>query len=65
MLISAVQQSNSVIHIYTSFLIFFSIIVDARILHIVPCDIGFQSGSVVKNLPGNIGDIRESGSVPE
>ena len=39
MLISAVQQSDSVIHIYTLFFIFFSIIVYYRILNIVPCAI--------------------------
>ena len=36
-LISAVQQSDSVIHIYTFFFIFFSIMVYHRILNIVPC----------------------------
>ena len=37
MLISAVQHSDSVIHIYTFFFIFFSIMVYPRILNIVPC----------------------------
>ena len=37
--ISAVQQSDSVIHIYTFFFIFFSIIFYHRILDIVPCAI--------------------------
>ena len=37
MLISAEQQSDSVIHIYTFFFIFFSIMVYHRILNIVPC----------------------------
>ena len=36
-LISAVQQNDSVIHIHTFFLIFFSIMVYHRILNIVPC----------------------------
>ena len=37
-LISAVEQSDSAIHIYTFFfLIFFSILVCLRILNIVPC----------------------------
>ena len=38
-LISAVQQSDSVIHIYTFFFVFFSIVVYHRILNIVPCAI--------------------------
>ena len=38
-LISAVQQSDSVIHIYTFFFIFFSITVYHRMLNIVPCAI--------------------------
>ena len=37
MLISAVQQSESVIHIYTYFSIFFSIMVYSRLLNIVTC----------------------------
>ena len=37
MLISAVQQSESVIHIYTYFSIFFSVMVYSRMLNIVPC----------------------------
>ena len=39
MLISTVQQSDSVIHIYTYtfFFIFFSIVVYHRIVNIVPC----------------------------
>ena len=36
-LISAVQQSDSVIHMYTFFFILFSIMVYHRILNIVPC----------------------------
>ena len=45
-LISAVQQSDSVIHIYAFFLeIFFSILVYRRILNKVPCAI--QSDLVV------------------
>ena len=39
MLISAVQQSDSVIHIHTFFSIFFSTIVYYRILNIAPCAI--------------------------
>ena len=35
--ISAVQQSDSVIHTYTFFFIFFSIMAYPRILSIVPC----------------------------
>ena len=38
-LISAVQQSDSVIHIYTFFFIFFSIMLYPRVLNIVPCAI--------------------------
>ena len=38
-LISAVQQSDSFIHRYTFFFIFFSIMVYHRILDIVPCAI--------------------------
>ena len=38
-LISAVQQSDSVIHVYTSFFIFFSIMVYPRRLDIVSCAI--------------------------
>ena len=38
MLVSAVQQSDSVIHMYT-FFIFFSILVYHRILNVVPCAI--------------------------
>ena len=38
-LISAVQQSDSVIHIYTFFFIFFVIMVYPRVLNIVPCAI--------------------------
>ena len=37
MLISAIQQSNSVIHIYTFFFIFFSIMVYHGILNRIPC----------------------------
>ena len=37
MLISPVQQSVSVIHIYTFLFIFFSVTVYHRILNIVPC----------------------------
>ena len=37
MLISAIQQSDSVIHIYTFFSVFFSIMVYPRMLNIVPC----------------------------
>ena len=36
-LVSGVQQSDSVIHIYTFFFIFFSIMVYRRMLNIVPC----------------------------
>ena len=36
-LISTIQQSDSVVHIYTFFFIFFSIMVYHRILNIVPC----------------------------
>ena len=39
MLISAIQKSGSIIHIYTFFFIFFSIMVYHRILNIVPCAI--------------------------
>ena len=42
-LISAVQQTDSVIHIYTFFFVFFSIIVYHRILNIVICDIQWIS----------------------
>ena len=38
-LISAVQHSDSVIHIYTFFLVFSSIMVYHRILNIVACAI--------------------------
>ena len=38
-LITAVQQTDSVIHIYTFIFIFFSIMVYYRILNIVPCAI--------------------------
>lgn len=38
-LISDAQQNDSVIHIYTSFFIFFSTMVYARILNIVPCPV--------------------------
>ena len=38
-LISAVQQSDSFIHIHAFFFIFFSIMVYHRILNIVPCAI--------------------------
>ena len=38
-LISAAQQSDSVIHIYTFFFIFFSIMVCHRIFSIIPCAI--------------------------
>ena len=38
-LISGVQQSDSVIHICTFFFIFFSVMVHHRILNIVPCAI--------------------------
>ena len=38
-LIFAVQQSDSVIHMYTFFFIFFSIMVYHRILNIFPCAI--------------------------
>ena len=38
-LISAVQQSDSLTHIYTFFFIFFSTVVYHRILNIVPCAI--------------------------
>ena len=44
-LISAVQQSDSVIHMYTFFFILFSIMVYHRILNRVPCAI--QSDLVV------------------
>ena len=37
--ISTVEQSDSVIHVYTFFFIFFSIMVYHRILNIVPCAI--------------------------
>ena len=37
MLISAVQQSDSVLRIYTSFFILFSIMIYHRIVNIVPC----------------------------
>ena len=37
MLISAVQQSDSVIQLYTFFPIFFSAMVYPRILNIIPC----------------------------
>ena len=40
MLISAVQQSDSVIHMHTFFFIFFSIMVYHRIFNIVPCAVG-------------------------
>ena len=36
-LISAVQQSESVIHIHVFFFIFFSMMVYSRILNTVPC----------------------------
>ena len=36
MLITAVQESDSVIHLYTFFFIFFSVTVYHRILNIVP-----------------------------
>ena len=39
MLISAVQQGDSVIHMYTLFFRFFSIMVYPRILNIAPCAI--------------------------
>ena len=38
-LISAIQQSDSVIHTYIFFFIFFSITVYHRVLNIVPCAI--------------------------
>ena len=38
-LISAVQKSDSVIHMYTFFLIFFSMMVYCRTLNIAPCAI--------------------------
>ena len=41
MLISAVQQGDSVIHLYTFFFIFFSVMVYHRILNIVPCEQGY------------------------
>ena len=48
--ISAIQQSDSVIHIYTFFFkIFFSIMVDHRILNIVPY--------AIQNLPANVGHV--------
>ena len=43
MLISAVQHSDSVIHRYTFFFIFFSIMVYHRILNIVACDMRHRS----------------------
>ena len=36
-LVSDVQQSDSVIRIYTLFFIFFSILVYHRVLNVVPC----------------------------
>ena len=38
-LISGVQQNDSVVHIYIFFLVFFSIVVCQRVLNIVPCAI--------------------------
>ena len=39
LLVSGIQQSDSVIHIYLSFIRFFSIIGYYKILNIVPCAI--------------------------
>ena len=39
MLISTVQQSDSVMHTHAFFFIFFSIIIYHRVLSIVPCAI--------------------------
>ena len=54
-LISAVQQSDSVIHRYTFFFIFFSIMVYPRILNIAPCaiqeDLVVYPISIYKSLP--------------
>ena len=61
-LISAIKQSHSVIHIYI-FFIFFSILVYHRILNIVPCAIPWVA-LVVKNSPDNAGDLRDTGSIP-
>ena len=57
-LISAVQQSDSVIHLYTFFFIFFSIMVYARILNIVPCaQYTFNmTGTLTVNLYNNSSD---------
>ena len=42
MLIFALQQSDSVIHIYPFFFIFFSIMAYPRILNIVPCAVQYD-----------------------
>ena len=54
LLIFAIQQSDSVIHIYTFFKIFFSIMVYLRMLNIVPCAQGLfnipKSVSVIHHI---------------
>ena len=60
-LVSAVQQSDLVIHIYSFFFrTFFSIMVYHWILSIGAS----QMAPVVKNLPARAGDVRDVGSVP-
>ena len=60
-LVSAVQQSDLVIHIYSFFFrTFFSIMVYHWILSIGAS----QMAPVVKNLPARAGDVRDMGSVP-
>ena len=78
MLVSDVQQRDSVIHMYMFLIVFFSIRLSRDMEHsslcytIGPCCLsilyiivwGFQVALVVKNPPANAGDSGDTGSIP-
>ena len=78
MLVSDVQQRDSVIHMYMFLIVFYSIRLSRDMEHsslcytIGPCCLsilyiivwGFQVALVVKNPPANAGDSGDTGSIP-